>query len=201
MYPATISKCNKKLIFFNYAFLAVNFYIFLNCILPRKKRLREMWLRQKKWNARRLLIKQNKTNQEALKCLCGMAKQSKKNNKDTVGMPCIRCKNRNMKVSLEDKMELGRNTKKSCWIKKMTQVESWMMRKMKEIVKKCHWAVVKALNLMKAAKAAKPSGVTSELLKLRNNEEIADELFQGKKMLENWWRSVWDTNPQRKRTC
>ena len=73
-----------------------------------------MWLRQKKWNARRLLIKWNKTNQEALKCLYGMAKQGKKNNKDTVGMPCIRCKNRNMKVSLEDEMEVGRNTKKSC---------------------------------------------------------------------------------------
>ena len=36
----------------------------------------------------------------------GMESQSKKNNKDIVEMPCIRGKDGNIKVSLEDKMEV-----------------------------------------------------------------------------------------------
>ena len=43
---------------------------------------------------------------EVLKSLFGITRQSKKNNKNTAGMPCICGKNGNIKVSLEDYTEL-----------------------------------------------------------------------------------------------
>ena len=49
-------------------------------------------------------LKQNKS--EALKRLFAMTRQSKKNNKDIVGMPCTSGKDGNIKVSMDDKMEV-----------------------------------------------------------------------------------------------
>ena len=48
-------------------------------------------------------LERNKS--EELKCLFRIARQSKKYNKDIIGMPCIPSKDGNIKVSLEDKME------------------------------------------------------------------------------------------------
>ena len=67
-------------------------------------------------------------------------------------------------------------------------------------------AIVEALNCMKAGKAARPSGVTSELLKVcKNNSvkksaEVANELLQGTEMPESWRRSdLIPINLQKKR--
>ena len=52
-------------------------------------------------------------------------------------------------------------------------------------------AVTEALNLMKIKKAARPSGITSELLKVcqdvnvKKFAEVADNLLQGKEMPES----------------
>ena len=67
-----------------------------NCFWPRK-RLRELW--QKKCKVRELLINWNRTYLE-------WQDKPRKNNKVIVGMPSIGDKHENIKVSLEDKMEV-----------------------------------------------------------------------------------------------
>ena len=69
-------------------------------------RLRKLSLRQKKWNAKRLLINTGTEQIRSVKMFAWNNNQSKKNNKDNVGMPCILGKDKERKVNLEDKMEV-----------------------------------------------------------------------------------------------
>ena len=58
-------------------------------------------------------LKQNKS--EAIKCLFGKAKESKKNNKDIIGMPSLCGKDGNIKLVWRIRSELWKcGTKKSC---------------------------------------------------------------------------------------
>ena len=52
-------------------------------------------------------------------------------------------------------------------------------------------AVMKALNIMKIRKAAGPSGVTTNLLKVSRIKlaEVANDLLPGKGMSESWRRN------------
>ena len=123
-----------------------------------------LWLRQKH-------SKQNKS--EDLKYLFKMARQSKKNNTDIVGMPCICGKDRNIKVSLKDMMEEWKEYKENL----LNEEKEWSgelnVEKNKGPCEKvCVKAVTVVLNLIKTKKAAVPSGITSEWLKVCKNDSI-----------------------------
>ena len=65
-------------------------------------------------------LKQNKS--EALKRLFRISRQSKKNNKDIIGMPFIL--DRNIKVSLKDKMEVWKECKETLLSEEINGMEN-----------------------------------------------------------------------------
>ena len=104
-------------------------------------------------------LEQNKS--ATLKCLFGMAKQSKKNNKDIIGMPCICDKDENIKLSPKDKMEIWKDYEENEWSGQLN-VEKQTKGHIKVSVKRSSYG---STNLMKTGKAAGLSGITSDLLK------------------------------------
>ena len=57
-------------------------------------------------------------------------------------MPCIRGKDRNIKVSLKDKMEVWKKYEKKLLNEENERYRQWNVEKMKDLVKKCIKAVV-----------------------------------------------------------
>ena len=115
-----------------------------------------------------------------LKCLFGMAKLSNKNNKNIVGMSCIHGKYRNIKASVEEKMEMWKeydkkllNEENECSGKLNVEKNEGPYKKM--FVK----AVVKALNFTRTGKAARPSDVTFQLLKMSKNNSTHKQVGRG----------------------
>ena len=94
-------------------------------------------------------------------------------------MPSNCGKDGNIKVNLKDAMEI--------WKEHQEKLLNEENERSGELSVK---AVMEALNLMKLRKAAGPSGVTSELLKICEDKsakkfaEVADDLLQGKEMPE-----------------
>ena len=62
----------------------------------------------------------------SLKYLFGIARQSKKNSKDIVGIPCIHGKDENIKVSLKDKMEVWKE-----YEQKLLNENQWVAKQAK----------------------------------------------------------------------
>jgi hypothetical protein len=125
-----------------------------------------------------------------------MARQSEKDKRDIVGMPCVRGKDGELKVTLKDKIEVWMEYEKQLlneeneWdrVVNAEQNEGPCERVSEE-------AVEDALSKMKAGKAAGPSGVTADLLKVcgeasvKRLTEIANGLLEGKKLPHSWRKS------------
>ena len=135
--------------------------------------------------------KNNKTkNSKALKYVFKLCKQSKKDKKDTMGMPCILGKDGKLKVTLQEKIKVWKEYEE----KLLNDENDW--NKSLEITKvegPCEVStedVMDALDLMNTGKAAGPSGVTVELLNVCKNEsvrslaKVANNMLEGNKMPE-----------------
>ena len=106
-----------------------------------------------------------KKNSKALHYVFKLCKQSKKDKKDIMGMPCILGKDGKLKVTLQEKIIVW----KECEEKLLNEENDW--NKSMEIIKvegPCEQVstedVMEALVLINTGKAAGPSGVSVELL-------------------------------------
>jgi len=140
--------------------------------------------------------KLERNNVDGLRDLFKMARQSEKDKRDIVGMPYVRGKNGELKVTLSDKIKVWKEYAE----KLLNEENEWDGRLDAEMNEgPCEEIsedeVKDALSRMKVGKAAGPSGVTAELLKVcgvasvKRLMEVANGLLEGKKMPDCWRKS------------
>jgi len=131
-----------------------------------------------------------------LECVYKISKQSKKDKKDVVGMPCIQESNGKLVTTPNEKLKVWKEYEE----KLLNEENDWNKELKKEIVegpseKISSEDVLEAVKLMNSGKSPGPSGITVDLLKVCEREsikrltKIANDMLNGKKMPESWKKS------------
>ena len=164
--------------------------------LNNKREVRRVVAAAKETEGKKITEQLDKNKSEAMKYIFRMARQSKKDKKDVVGMPCVRGTDGKLVLTLKDKIKVWKEYEEIL----LNEENEWSNDlKMAKVEGPCEnvsvEAVMEALNLMNAKKAAGPSGVTSDLLKVCEKESVnklvrvANDMLEGKKMPESWRKS------------
>ena len=152
-----------------------------------KKKVKRVVAAAKEKEGKKITELLEKKNSKALQYVFKLCKQSKKDKKDIMGMPCILEKNGKLKMTLQEKIKIWKEyeekllNEENDWNKSMEQVSTE--------------DVMEALILMNTGKAAGPSRVTVELLNVCKQEsvrrlaEVANNMLEGNKMPESWRKS------------
>ena len=143
-----------------------------------------------------------KKNSKALQYVFKLCKESKKDKKEIMGMPCILGKNGKLKVTLQEKIKVWKEyeakllNEENDWNKSLeiTTVEGPCEQVSTE-------DVMEDFVLMNTGKAAGPSGVTVELLNVYKKEsvrrlaKVANNMLEGNKLPECWRKSNFNLIP------
>ena len=164
--------------------------------LAKKRESKRIVAAAKEMEGKKIAEKLASDKNDGLKQVFRMARQSEKDKKDIVGIPCIRGKGGEMKVALKDRIEVWEEYAK----KLLNEENEWNgISKAETNEGPCESvseeAVKDALNKMKSGKAAGPSGVTADLLKVCGEDgvkrltEVANGLLDGMRLPESWRKS------------
>lgn len=164
----------------------------------KKKEVKRVIAAAKEEENKKMLEKLPSRQADAIKQILKRSRQENKDKRDIEGIPCIRDKDGNLRVSVDERIGVWKN-----YMENLLNVENEWSGELNETgiyAGPCENvttnSVENALGRMKSAKAAGPSGVTADLLKFLAEDsverlaDVANDMLSGLKMPDSWRKSV-----------
>ena len=161
-----------------------------------KKKVKRMVAAAKEKEGKKITELLEKKNSKTLLYVFKLCKQSKKDKKDIMRMPCMLEEDGKLKVKLQEKIKVWKEYEE----KLLNEENDWNKSLERTKVEgPCEQVstkdVMEALVLMNTGKAPGPTGITVELLNICKKEsvrrlaKVANHMLEGNKMPECWRKS------------